>query len=103
MPKYPYCPNCGHGGEDAYFYEIDILYALAHFRPVLTESGKVEVEYAGESTVDWDSQKPAKEHGLDVPLYQCPICATEFDRFIIMDLDDDEDNEEEEDEDEEEG
>lgn len=84
------CPHCGYNGSDAPFYEIDILFGYARFYPVVESDGSITHQWTGETDVDWDSQRVAKELLPAEKLYQCPECDGEFDQFAIAESEEDE-------------
>ena len=98
--KAAFCPKCGYGGEDAAFYEVNLAWVYARFRPIVDEdTDDVEEDYTGESEVDWNSQDVPFRFGVDVPRYRCPDCGGMFDHFDIRNADEDEEEEDDWDDD----
>lgn len=74
------CPECL--ADDAGFGELDVIQGLALFRPRVTKRGRVELDWTGETEVDWDSQREKR------PItFMCQACGHLFRKFKIVDAD----------------
>ena len=61
------CPKCGESGR------IDEITGFAHISRVFEDG---EIEWAGQTDVDWNSQRPEKDAGGN-PIYICLACEFE--------------------------
>lgn len=68
------CPHCGSTQE---FSELDLVPGRALCTPVLLPDGSVDLQFHGETEMDWDHQRPAN----DPPEFLCHACDRTFTVF----------------------
>ena len=73
-------PACPHCGSTEAFSELDLVPGRALFTPVLLADGTVDLQFHGDTEMDWDDQRPAS----DPPEFLCHACDSTFTVFARL-------------------